>query len=221
MRKYNISGVFLILSLILNLTVFPIVASDEADVDIYRKNENEYMKIALTFDDGPHPRHTPKILDILDEYGIKATFFVIGVNAINYPTTIEKVIQHGHEIGNHTYSHPHVSCLNSANLKNEVEKCESAIYGLTDYKTKLFRPLAEKLEARAMKKKDSVEKSCFWGLLFFVGIPLPGTGAWTGALIASMLDVPKKKSIPAIALGVCLAAALMGILSLFFEGLFF
>ena len=88
-------------------------------------------------------------------------------------------------------------------------------------KTKLFRPLAEKLEARAMKKKDSIEKSCFWGLLFFVGIPLPGTGAWTGALIAAMLDVPKKKSIPAIALGVCLAAALMGILSIFFEGLFF
>lgn len=88
-------------------------------------------------------------------------------------------------------------------------------------KTKLFRPLAEKLEARAMKKKDSIEKSYFWGLLLFVGIPLPGTGAWTGSLIAAMLDVPKKKSLPAVALGVCLAAALMGILSIFFEGLFF
>ena len=88
-------------------------------------------------------------------------------------------------------------------------------------KTKLFRPLAEKLEQRAMKKKDSVEKGYFWGLLLFVGIPLPGTGAWTGALIASVLDIPKKKSIPAIFLGVCLAAVLMGVLSLFFEGLFF
>ncbi|MBQ6849079.1 MAG: small multi-drug export protein [Clostridia bacterium] len=88
-------------------------------------------------------------------------------------------------------------------------------------KTKLFRPLAEKLEARAMQKKDKIEKGYFWGLLLFVGIPLPGTGAWTGALIAAMLDVPKKKSIPAIALGVCLAAVLMGILSLLFKGLFF
>ncbi len=88
-------------------------------------------------------------------------------------------------------------------------------------KTKLFRPMVEKLEARAMKKKDSIEKGYFWGLLFFVGIPLPGTGAWTGALIASMLDIPKKKSIPAITLGVCLAAVLMGVLSLFFKGLFF
>ena len=88
-------------------------------------------------------------------------------------------------------------------------------------KTKLFRPMVEKMENRAMNKKDSIEKSYFWGLLLFVGIPLPGTGAWTGALIASLLDIPKKKSIPAIALGVCMAAALMGGLSLVFEGLFF
>ena len=72
-----------------------------------------------------------------------------------------------------------------------------------------------------MKKKDSVEKGYFWGLLLFVGIPLPGTGAWTGALIASVLNIPKKKSLPAIFLGICLAAVLMGVLSLFFEGLFF
>ena len=110
------------------------------DADIYHKNENDYMKISLTFDDGPHPRYTPRILEILEEYGIKATFFVVGVNAENYPDTIEKVIKAGHEIGNHTYSHPHVSSLNSITLRREVEGCESSIYGLTDYKTKLFRP---------------------------------------------------------------------------------
>ena len=87
-------------------------------------------------------------------------------------------------------------------------------------KTKLLRPLAEKLEARAMKKKDKIEKGYFWGLLCFVGIPLPGTGAWTGALIAAMLDIPKKKSLPAIALGVCLAAVIMTVLFLFFKELF-
>ncbi len=114
--------------------------SPDEDVDIYRKNENEYMKIALTFDDGPHPRYTPRILDVLDQYGIKATFFVVGVNAVNYPDAMEAVIKRGHEIGNHTYSHPHVSCLNAETLRVEVERCESAIYGLTDHKTKLFRP---------------------------------------------------------------------------------
>ncbi len=112
----------------------------ECDVDIYYKNENSYMKIALTFDDGPHPRYTGQILDVLEEYDIKATFFVVGVNAKNYPDSLIDVIKKGHEIGNHTYSHPHVSGLNTYTLTDEVEKCESTIYGLTDYKTKLFRP---------------------------------------------------------------------------------
>jgi peptidoglycan/xylan/chitin deacetylase (PgdA/CDA1 family) len=98
------------------------------------------MKIALTFDDGPHPRYTPQILDVLDEYKIKATFFMVGVNAKNYPDALTDVVKKGHEIGNHTYTHPHVSHLNTSTLTDEVEMCESTIFGLTDYKTKLFRP---------------------------------------------------------------------------------
>ena len=71
-------------------------------------------------------------------------------------------------------------------------------------KTKLFRPLIEKLENRAMGKSDKIKKYEFWGLVLFVGIPLPGTGAWTGALIASLLEVDLKKSVPAILLGLCM-----------------
>ena len=56
-------------------------------------------------------------------------------------------------------------------------------------KTKLFRPLIEKLENRAMGKSDKIKKYEFWGLVLFVGIPLPGTGAWTGALIASLFPI--------------------------------
>lgn len=138
--------------------------SDE-DEDIYRNNENDYMKIALTFDDGPHPRYTPRILDILDEYNIKATFFVVGINAENYPDTIENVIKKGHEIGNHTYTHPHVSCLNSQNLKCEVEQCESAIYGLTDYKTKLFRPPEGMIDADVRSVLRSLDyKVILWDI---------------------------------------------------------
>ena len=79
--------------------------------------------------------------------------------------------------------------------------------------TKAFRPMVEKLENRAMSKKDQIEKYEFWGLLLFVGIPLPGTGAWTGSLIASMLGMKFKKAFPAVCLGVCLAALIMTILS--------
>ena len=79
-------------------------------------------------------------------------------------------------------------------------------------KTKLFRPMVEKLEARAMGKSERVEKGWFWGLALFVGIPLPGTGAWTGALIASMLNIPFKKAFPAILLGVFIATVIVGLL---------
>ena len=61
-------------------------------------------------------------------------------------------------------------------------------------KTKLFRGLVMKLEDRAMRKSDQVKKYEFWGLMLFVGIPLPGTGAWTGSLIASLLEIDIKKS---------------------------
>lgn len=79
--------------------------------------------------------------------------------------------------------------------------------------TKLFRPLVEKLESKAMSKSDKIEKYEFWGLVLFVGIPLPGTGAWTGALIASLLGVKIKKAFPAILLGICIATVIMSILS--------
>ena len=76
-------------------------------------------------------------------------------------------------------------------------------------KTNLFRSLIEKLENRAMGKSDQIKRYEFWGLVLFVGIPLPGTGAWTGALIASLLEVDLKKSVPAILLGLCMATIIM------------
>ena len=80
-------------------------------------------------------------------------------------------------------------------------------------KTKLVRPLVEKMENKAMKKRDQIEKYEFWGLVLFVGIPLPGTGAWTGALVASLIDMDIKKAFKAILLGICLAAVIMTLIS--------
>lgn len=84
--------------------------------------------------------------------------------------------------------------------------------------TKYFRPLVEKLEKKAMSKKDNIEKYEFWGLLFFVGIPLPGTGAWTGSLVAALLGMDKKKAFGAIVCGVFLASAIMYLISYVFIG---
>lgn len=87
--------------------------------------------------------------------------------------------------------------------------------------TKAFRPMVEKLEKKAMSKKDQIEKYEFWGLMLFVGIPLPGTGAWTGSLIAALLGMRFKKAFPAVIFGILMATIIMTTLSYLIPGLFF
>ncbi len=79
--------------------------------------------------------------------------------------------------------------------------------------TKKLKPLVDKLEARAMSKKDQIEKYEFWGLVLFVGIPLPGTGAWTGSLIAALLGMKFKKAFPAVIVGIIMATIIMCVVS--------
>ena len=80
-------------------------------------------------------------------------------------------------------------------------------------KIKIFRGLVEKLESKAMSKSDNIKRYEFWGLVLFVGIPLPGTGAWTGSLIAALLDVDFKKAVLAELLGIAIATVIMSIFS--------
>lgn len=80
-------------------------------------------------------------------------------------------------------------------------------------KIRLFRGLVEKLENKAMSKSDNIKRYEFWGLVLFVGIPLPGTGVWTGSLIAALLDVDFKKAVLAELLGIAIATVIMSIFS--------
>ena len=80
-------------------------------------------------------------------------------------------------------------------------------------KTKHLSKFVNKIEKKALSKKDKIEKAEFWGLFFFVGIPLPGTGGWTGSLIASLINMDKKKAMLAITCGVLLAGLIVGSLS--------
>lgn len=79
--------------------------------------------------------------------------------------------------------------------------------------TRLFKPMVDKLESKAMSKSDQIEKYEFWGLMLFVGIPLPGTGAWTGSLIAALLGIKFKKAFPAVILGIFMATVIMWFIS--------
>ncbi|MBR4287346.1 MAG: small multi-drug export protein [Clostridia bacterium] len=80
-------------------------------------------------------------------------------------------------------------------------------------KVKFLGKIVDKLEARADKKKGTIEKYKEWGLLIFIAIPLPGTGGWTGALIAALMDLRMKKCLPIIALGVFIAGLIMSLIT--------
>ncbi|SET54471.1 Peptidoglycan/xylan/chitin deacetylase, PgdA/CDA1 family [Oceanobacillus limi] len=97
-------------------------------------------KIALTFDDGPDPRFTPEILDVLKANDIQATFFLMGARAKAYPELVARIIEEGHIIGNHTYWHPNlVEQADIATLEREVNHTEETLAELSGYRTKLFR----------------------------------------------------------------------------------
>lgn len=107
----------------------------------YSKNASiTEKKIALTFDDGPHPI-TNKILDLLDEYQYKATFFCIGKNIENYPDILKRIHLSGHVIGNHTYSHStKMGFLSRKKILQEIRITNALIHKIIGKEPKLFRP---------------------------------------------------------------------------------
>lgn len=100
----------------------------------------EAKKIALTFDDGPHPYYTEQLLDGLKERGAKATFFVLGENAAQYPELIRRMSAEGHLVGNHTYSHIQFSQNNGEKFKQELIKTSGLLEELTGKEIQYVRP---------------------------------------------------------------------------------
>jgi peptidoglycan/xylan/chitin deacetylase (PgdA/CDA1 family) len=95
--------------------------------------------VALTFDDGPTEVYTPQILAILKKYNIKATFFMVGMNAKNHPDMVKRVLADGHAINNHSLTHPMLTKLNNAQLYKEVHEPQVIIYNIIGKKPLCLR----------------------------------------------------------------------------------
>ncbi|MCF7732430.1 MAG: polysaccharide deacetylase family protein [Akkermansiaceae bacterium] len=96
--------------------------------------------VAMTFDDGPHPDRTPRLLDILAARNIRATFFVVGTNAEKYPKILRRMINEGHEIGNHTLSHARLTDLTDDEVIAEIDGCRAAVVAGATLPTATIRP---------------------------------------------------------------------------------
>ncbi|CAN7515356.1 polysaccharide deacetylase family protein [Paenibacillus sp. LjRoot56] len=104
------------------------------------RGSSQEKKVALTFDDGPDTRFTPKVLDALKANQVKATFFVLGAMANTHPDVIKRIANEGHVIGNHSYSHENLPKLSVDKFQNQIESTETILQNLIGYAPRLIRP---------------------------------------------------------------------------------
>lgn len=96
--------------------------------------------LAMTFDDGPHPSNTPRLLDMMKQRNIKGTFFVVGTNAKLYPSILKRMVAEGHEVANHTWNHPDLTKLSQSAVRSEMDRTRDAIVSATGVKPRTYRP---------------------------------------------------------------------------------
>jgi len=121
----------------------------------------KYKNVCLTFDDGPNPIYTPRILQILKEKKVRATFFLIGQHAQQHPDLVKNMYESGHELGDHTFSHVQLPKVASQKIQQELETTRSIVESATGAKIFLFRPPWGIFDGRslaeiAMRKFDAV-----------------------------------------------------------------
>jgi peptidoglycan/xylan/chitin deacetylase (PgdA/CDA1 family) len=120
------------------------------------RNDN---RVCLTFDDGPHPKHSLQVLDVLKEHKVSATFFVIGERARQYPEIIGRMAEEGHELGHHSFYHRDPASVSARQLIDEVRSTSALIREITGTTPVLFRPPHGKLTVRKMLRLWAADQS--------------------------------------------------------------
>lgn len=107
---------------------------------LYHQGAGDEHQVVLTFDDGPDPKWTPQILDILKKHNVKATFFLVGRQAEDYPRVVNRIVAEGHEIGSHTYTHANLSAVTKEQISLELNATQFLLQSITGRSISLFRP---------------------------------------------------------------------------------
>ena len=106
----------------------------------HRRGRTGLPYIAITFDDGPHPENTPRLLDMLRERNIKATFYVIGRSVELYPQIVRRMVAEGHEVGNHTWTHRNLTSLSDSSIRMEMDRTRDVIISACGVTPRTMRP---------------------------------------------------------------------------------
>ena len=124
-------------------------AAKKSRVIILRKGDSTAPEVLLTFDDGPHPNSTYRILDILEKEHVPAVFFVVGVKVVQNPDAVKRMIAEGQEVGNHTQNHFRLDTITSKQVAWQLNKCESEFERITGRRMTLMRPPGMRLNPAA------------------------------------------------------------------------
>jgi peptidoglycan/xylan/chitin deacetylase (PgdA/CDA1 family) len=144
-------------------------------VDVVWRGPREARGVALTFDDGPSPEHTPKVLDLLAAARVKATFFVIGRKAAAHPDLVRAIAAAGHAVGIHGYEHDRFLTLRSPEAAgDDLAEAVAAVEAITGARPTLFRPPVGLTSPR-------LSRALSWFDLVVVGWSVRGLDGWAGA----------------------------------------
>jgi peptidoglycan/xylan/chitin deacetylase (PgdA/CDA1 family) len=122
-----------------------------------------HKTIALTFDDGPDPTWTPQVLKVLQDYGVKATFFELGENIEANPDLAKAVVAAGHLVENHTFDHPHLPTLTAAQITTEIQRTSDDIFKFTGTKPEYVRPPYGEVNQKVENSIESMHlKTALW-----------------------------------------------------------
>jgi peptidoglycan/xylan/chitin deacetylase (PgdA/CDA1 family) len=143
--------------------------------------------IAMTFDDGPSSENTPRLLEMLKQRNIKATFFLIGENAAANPDLVRRILAEGHEIGNHSWTHPQLSKLSDDRVTTEITKTQDAIKDASGYTPTLLRPPYGAITAR---QREWIENQFGLNIILWSVDPLdwkrPGASVITQRILSQV-----------------------------------
>ena len=161
MQKRRSAAIAIVLGCLVLSGLHPPFASAAPDYTrlfpkVFARHGPLQKRIALTFDDGPDDRYTPQILRILAREHVRATFFVLGVQAQMYPGMVRRIVHDGHALGNHSYNHGNLLTLTPQQVRWEVDTTERTLYRLTGTRTVWFRPPYGNVNACVLRQMNQL-----------------------------------------------------------------